>query len=156
MVIKYRSNLTCGIVSVLGAILLCVIIPMQVELEEEIKNGISSRTIPYGIAAAFAICGVVLIIQSLALKKDKEKTLNLQKEIPTGLMFLVLLVYIFLFEKEWPLSTAAVGCAALYLSKSKKWYDYVIVLALTVAMYLIFVNVLHIRLHSVVFGLIGL
>ena len=67
-----------------------------------------------------------------------------------------MIAYLFVFEKEWPLSTAAVGCAALALSKSKKWLYYVIVIALTIAMYFIFVNVLHIRLNSLVFGLLGL
>lgn len=156
MVIKYRSNLTCGIVSILAAIVMFVLIPAQVEIEEKISYGISSRTIPYGIATVFAVCGVILILQSLVLKKDKTKELNLKAEIPAGLMFLVLIVYMFLFEIEWPLSTAAVGCAALWFSKSKKWYDYAITVVLSIAMYLLFVNVLHIRLHSAVFGLIGL
>lgn len=156
MIIKYRSNLACGIASVLAAVILCLIIPQQIGLEATVKFGITSRTIPYGIAAVFALCGVGLIVQSLVLKKDKVKELDLKAEVPALLMFAVLLVYLLLFEKEWPLSTAAVGCAALVLSKSKKWYYYAIVVALTIALYFIFVNMLHIRLNSFIFGLVGL
>ena len=156
MIIKYRSNLTCGITAILAAAVMCAIIPQQVGLETTARFGVTSRTIPYGIAAVFAICGVGLMIQSLVLKKDETKELNLKAEVPALLMFLVLIAYLFVFEKEWPLSTAAVGCAALALSKSKKWLYYVIVIALTIAMYFIFINVLHIRLNSLVFGLLGL
>ncbi len=67
-------------------------------------------------------------------------------------MFVTLTAYLMVFEKEWPLSTAAIGCISLALAKTKKWYYYVIVVVLTLALYFIFVNVLHIRLHSVVFG----
>lgn len=156
MVIKYRSNLTCGIAAVLGAVVLCILIPQQVGLETTAKFGITSRTIPYGIAGVFALCGVGLIIQSLVLKKDKVKELDLKAEVPALLMFVILLAYLLVFEMEWPLSTAAVGCATLALSKSKKWYYYAIVTVLSIAMYFIFVNILHIRLNSLVFGLLGL
>ena len=156
MIIKYRSNLTCGIAAILAAAVMCAIIPQQVGLESAARFGVTSRTIPYGIAAVFAVCGIGLIIQSLVLKKDKTKELNLKAEVPALLMFAVLLAYMLVFEKEWPLSTMAVGCAALFLSKTKKWYYYAIVAALTIAMYFIFINVLHIRLNSLVFGLLGL
>ncbi len=152
MKIRYRSNLVSGIASILFSALLFFLIPSQVGVEQVVSNGISSRTIPYGIAIVLAVCGVALIVQSLVLKKDSYKEVVLSEELPEVLFFAALLVYLFLFEKEWPLSTAALGCVTLGLSKCKKWYYYLIVAALAFGMYFLFVNVLHIRLHSIIFG----
>lgn len=152
MKIRYRSNLVSGIASILFSALLFFLIPSQVGVEQVVSNGINSRTIPYGIAIVLAVCGAALIVQSLVFKKDSYKEVSLSEELPEVLFFASLLVYIFIFEKEWPLSTAALGCVTLGLSKCKKWYYYLIVAALAFGMYFLFVNVLHIRLHSILFG----
>ncbi len=150
MVIKYRCNLASGIAAILFSIVLFILIPQQIAVETVVNFGVTSRTIPYGIAVLFAVCGVGLIFQSLVLKKDKEMELNLHAELRPFLLFALFIVYIFVFEKEWPISTAALACGGLALSKCKKWQYYVIVIVLTLAMYFLFVNVLHIRLQSVI------
>ena len=152
MKIRYRSNLASGIASLVFSALLFWLIPLQIGVEQVVSYGVNSRTIPYGIAIVLAVCGVALIVQSLVFKKDSYKEIVLHEEIPEVLLFAALLVYIFIFEKEWPLSTAALGCITLWLSKCKKWYYYLIVAALAIGMYFLFVNVLHIRLRSILFG----
>lgn len=153
MVIKYRSNLVCGIVAVLFAAVLFFIIPQQISLETTVNFGISSRTIPYGVATLIGVCGLLLIGKSLILKQDYTKEIVLAQEVPALAMFAVLIGYLFVFEKEWPLSTVAMGCASLALAKCKKWYYYLIVAAIAIGMYFLFVLVLHIRLRSVIFNL---
>ncbi len=152
MEIKYRSNLVCGIASLIFTVVLCLLIPSQIPMSSTTSYGVTSRTIPYGIAMIMGGCGIGLIIQSLIFKKDKVKTINIHGELPALLMFITFLAYMLVFEKEWPVSTALVGCISLFLAKSKKWQHYVIVVVLTIALYFIFVNILHIRLHSVIFG----
>lgn len=149
--IKYKSNLVCGIAAILTSVVLFLIIPQQIAVETVVNYGITSRSLPYGIAALIGICGIALVIQSVVLKKDKEIVLNLSTEIRPMLLFVSFVVYIFLFEKDWLLSTMALACTALALSKCKRWVYYAVVIVLSVAMYLIFVNVLHIRLHSILF-----
>ena len=117
MKIRYRSNLVSGIASILFSALLFFLIPSQVGVEQVVSNGINSRTNPYGIALVLAVCGVALIVQSLVFKKDSYKEIVLREEMPEVLLFASLLVYIFIFEKEWPLSTAALGCVTLGVSK---------------------------------------
>ena len=152
MTIRYRSNLVCGITAVLFSALLFLVIPKQVGLETTVNFGISSRTIPYGVAAVIGVCGVLLIGKSLVLKQDETKELVLKQEVPALLMFAAYIAYLFVFEKEWPLATVALGCISLALAKCKKWYYYLIVAGLAIGMFFLFVLVLHIRLHSVIFG----
>ena len=121
-------------------------------METTVSFGITSRTIPYGVAGLIGVCGIVLIVKSLVLKKDQVKEIVLRHEVPSLIMIIMLLGYLFVFEKEWPLSTAALGCVSLALSKCKKWYYYVIVIAITVGLYFLFTEVLYVRLHSVIFG----
>lgn len=152
MVIRFKSNLACGIFAILLCIALLILIPMEIGVETTVSFGITSRTIPYGVAALIGVCGIVLIVKSLVFKKDEIKEITLKHEVPALIMVLLLIAYMFVFEKEWPLSTAVLGCASLALAKCKKWYYYVIVAALTVILYFVFTEVLYIRLHSVIFG----
>ena len=152
MTIRFKSNLACGIFAILLCIALLILIPMEIGVETTVSFGITSRTIPYGVAALIGICGIVLIVKSLVFKQDETKEIVLKKEVPAVLMVATLIAYLFVFEKEWPLSTAVLGCVSLALAKCKKWYYYLIVVALTVILYFVFVEVLYIRLHSVIFG----
>ena len=152
MVIRYRSNLLCGIAAVVFAAVLFLIIPGQIAMEDTVSFGVSSRTIPYGVAILCGVCGVILIVKSLVLKQDEYKEIAVKEELSALLMFAVILLYLLSFEKEWPLATVALGCASLALAKCKKWWYYVVVAVLAVALYFLFVYVLHIRLHSVIFG----
>lgn len=149
--IEYPSNLVSGIASIIMGIALWFLIPMQVDVEMTKTYGITSRTIPYAIAVLFVVGGIVLIIQSLVFKKEKMMVLELSTELRPLIMIAAMIAYANVFKKEWPLSTAALACLALALSRCKKWYYYVIVIAMTLGLYFLFVNVLYIRLKSVIF-----
>lgn len=151
MIIKYKSNLVAGIAAIILSIILVITIPGQIAVETVVNFGITSRSLPYGMAAIIAVCGIGLVFQSLVLKKDKEKSIKLSGEIAPYLLFVAFGIYIFTFDKEWLLSTIALSCVTLVLSKCKKWYYYVIVTVLAVAVYFVFVNILHIRLQSIIF-----
>lgn len=149
--IKYPGNLTSGIASIIMGIVLWFVIPQQIALEKTVSFGITSRSIPCAIAVLFVIGGVILIVQSLFLKKEKWLELELSTELRPLIMMAAMVAYLQVFNKEWPLSTAALGCLSLALSRCRKWYYYVIVVVMTVALYFLFVNVLYIRLKSVIF-----
>ena len=73
MIIKYKCNLVCGIGAILASAALFVIIPWQIQVETVVNFGITSRSLPYGIAVLIGVCGMALVTQSLILKQDKEK-----------------------------------------------------------------------------------
>lgn len=101
MKIKYRTNLVAGIASVLLGIICMLIIPTQIAEDFAETYGITSKTVPYAVAYLWVICGIILMVQSLVLKKDQMKVLDVKKELKAVEYMLVLLVYAFLFKKSF-------------------------------------------------------
>ena len=81
MEIKYKSNLAAGIVSIILGVICIILVPLQIAEDYSATYGITSRTIPCAIGVLWIVCGVVLLIQSLILKKDTVKTLIVGKEL---------------------------------------------------------------------------
>ena len=146
MKVKYRSNLVAGIVSVILGIICMVIIPGQIGEDYSATYGITSRTVPYTVAILWIICGIILMVQSLILKKDEVKVLDVSKEAKALLYMLVLLIYAVLFQKSFLVSTMFLGVATLAFTGSKKKSFYLIVLAVVAVLYLLFAKVLHVQL----------
>lgn len=92
------------------------------------------------------VCGVVLLIQSLILKKDTVKTLIVGKELKALAYMAMLLIYSILFKRSFLISTILLGVATLAMTGTKKKLYYVIVIAMVVVLYLLFAKVLHIQL----------
>ena len=135
MEIKYKSNLAAGIVSIILGVICIILVPLQIAEDYSATYGITSRTIPCAIGVLWIVCGVVLLIQSLILKKDTVKTLIVGKELK-ALAYMVMLL----------ISTILLGVATLAMTGTKKKLYYVIVIAMVVVLYLLFAKVLHIQL----------
>lgn len=146
MKVKYRSNLVAGIVSVILGIICMVIIPRQIGEDYSATYGITSRTVPYAVAALWMICGVVLMVQSLIFKKDEIKVIDVSKEAKAVGYMLVILIYAVLFKKSFLVSTIFLGLATLAFTGSRKKSFYLIVLAVVAVLYLLFSKVLHVQL----------
>lgn len=146
MKIKYRANLMAGIIAILFAVALYFLIPLQVGLENTATYGLTSRSLPYALMILSAICGVGLLIQSLVFKKDEEKEIELSKEGKGLLYMLVILAYGFGFAHSFLISTGLLGVITLAFQKDKKPLHYVIVLALVGVIYVVFTQLLHVRL----------
>lgn len=144
--IRYRSNLVAGCIAILAAIVLFLLIPSQVGVERKATYGINSRTLPYALSILMGGCGIGLIFQSLVLKKDEVKEIEIGKELKGLLYMLVLLLYGIGFNYSFLISTLVLGCLTLVFLKDKKPLHYVIVCILTVALYFIFTQLLHVRL----------
>lgn len=146
MKLRYRSNLTAGIAALAVAAILFLIIPGQIAMESKTVHGVSSRTLPYIFVALMAVCGIGLIIQSLVFKKDEVKELDLGKEGVGLLYMLVLLAYGIGFSHSFIISTGLLGVVTLAFTKCKKPIYYVISIAMVIALYFIFTQLLHVRL----------
>ncbi|RRD95715.1 tripartite tricarboxylate transporter TctB family protein [Clostridiales bacterium COT073_COT-073] len=147
MEIKYRSNLTAGFVSIGLGIICSILVPMQIGVDYALTYGITSRTVPYAVAALWVACGIILIVQSLWLKKDEVKVLRVKQELKAVAYMLVLLVYSLLFKTGFLLSTMFLGVVTLAFTKSKNKLYYVIILILVGALYLLFKEVLQVQMN---------
>lgn len=148
MKIKYKSNLCSGIISIFFGAILFYIIRLQIGEDFTATFGITSRSIPYMMAATLMFCGAVLIFQSIVLKQDEEKVLEVKKEGILLLYILCLVGYVFIFDKSFLFANLYLGFITLAIMKTKKWNYYVIVCVTTVVLYYIFVSVLHVRIPS--------
>ncbi len=146
MKIKYRSNLLAGCLAIVAAAVLFLIIPSQVGLESSATYGITSRTLPYALSILSAACGVGLIVQSLVLKKDEVREIELRQEAKGLLYMLILLAYGWGFSRSFLISTSLLGAVTLALQKDKKPLHYVVVVAVVVVLYFTFTELLHVRL----------
>ena len=146
MEIKYKSNLVAGIVSLILGVICLILVPLQIAEDYSATYGITSRTVPYAIGILWIVCGVILLVQSIVLKKDTEKTLVVGKELKALAYMVILLVYGILFKRSFLISTILLGVATLAMTGSKKKLFYVIVIAMVVVLYLLFAKVLHIQM----------
>ena len=136
MEIKYKSNLAAGIVSIILGVICIILVPLQIAEDYSATYGITSRTIPCAIGVLWIVCGVVLLIQSLILKKDTVKTLIVGKELKALAYMAMLLIYSILFKRSFLISTILLGVATLAMTGTKKKLYYVIVIAMVVVLYL--------------------
>lgn len=150
MSIKYKSNLCGGILSVALAIILFVLIPQQIGVDPASTSttGVDSRTVPYAMAVLILVCGIFLIIQSVVLKKDTVKELVLSKERLALVYVVCLVVFSVLYKYSFILATCFLGLITLVLLKCKKPLYYIIELAVVVALYFIFTQLLGVRLPA--------
>lgn len=146
MKIKYRSNLVAGCLAIIAAIVLLLLIPSQVKLETRAVHGVTSRTLPYALVLLSGGCGLGLVFQSLVLKKDEIKELELAKEGKGLLYMLVLLGYGLGFSHSFLISTILLGVLTLVFAKDKKPLHYIVVTAVVVVIYFVFTKLLHVRL----------
>ena len=146
MEIKYKSNLAAGIVSLILGVICLILVPLQIAKDYSATYGITSRTVPYAIGILWIVCGVILLVESLILKKDTEKTLVVGKELKAFAYMVILLVYGILFKRSFLISTILLGVATLAMTGTKKKLFYVIVIAMVVVLYLLFAKVLHIQM----------
>lgn len=146
MKVKYRSNLVTGIVSIVLGIICMVIIPWQIGEDYSATYGITSKTVPYAVAVLWIVCGLVLMFQSLILKKDEIKSFEAAKEVKALGYMAVLLIYAVLFNKSFLSSTIFLGVATLAFTGSRRKTFYLIVLGVVVILYLLFSKVLHVQL----------
>lgn len=146
MEIKYKSNLVAGSVSLILGVICLILVPLQIAKDYSATYGITSRTVPYAIGILWIVCGVILLVESLILKKDTEKTLVVGKELKALAYMVILLAYGILFKRSFLISTILLGVATLAMTGTKKKLFYVIVIAMVVVLYLLFAKVLHIQM----------
>lgn len=146
MEVKYKSNLTGGLVSLLFGVILIIVVPMQIAPDLIDMGTITSRTMPYIIAGVFVVCGLLLLFQSIVQKQDEVKVLNLKKELFVVTFIACLILYGFVLKWSYLFSTIGLTTATLAFQKTKnKWY-YVIAIVVVIVMNFVFKEFLNVRL----------
>lgn len=107
--IRIRSGLFSGIFGVLFGIVILLLIPSQVEMTAKAAEQMLNQVTMVKLSVYLMMgSGIVMIVQSLVLKKDKIIEINLKKELFVFLFWLVNLVSIFLMKWITFLGTSAI------------------------------------------------
>lgn len=147
MKIQFKLNLVSGIFSVMIGILLLYLIPSQISAEISSTNsGVTSSTLPSMVGWLFVVCGVILLIQSIILKKDEFKVLDVKTELLVLAYMAILVIYGYFFKYGFLWTTSLLSVITLLFTRCKnKWYYLITVVAVFV-LYFVFKMILHVRL----------
>ena len=138
--------MAAGIVSIILGVICIILVPLQIAEDYSATYGITSRTIPCAIGVLWIVCGVVLLIQSLILKKRHSENTDRRKRIKSISIYGHAAYLFNSVQRSFLISTILLGVATLAMTGTKKKLYYVIVIAMVVVLYLLFAKVLHIQL----------
>ncbi len=94
MKFKIKTYLWSGIIMGIFSALMLIAMPSQVRLPMFDSGAPSPRIIPGICLVGMLACSVILVIQSLVFKKDKEIEFDWAKEKPCIFLILLLCVYV--------------------------------------------------------------
>ncbi len=153
MKIKYNYEMIAGgIFTVVGA-LLWILIPMQVKTLE--KTAINAQTFPRIAIGGLFIFSLLLFIQGLFFGKKKELVISkagfrseaFKKEMKTVLYAFILIAYCFLIVPlGYVIASLLLVVSILAFYGTKKWWYYLIPIAMVIIIYFIFGHTLHVSL----------
>ena len=147
MTLRFKTNLCAGVAGLLFGAVVYYLVPLYIGMEYgSDQEMITSRTMPYAVAILSIVCGLALIFQSVVLKKDTVKQVQFAQEAKALFFMAALILYCFIFQYGFILSTSYIGVASLIFSKSKSVYHYVVVVGTVLLLYWVFTAVLLVRL----------
>lgn len=153
MKIKYNAEIIAGAVFVIAATVLWLLIPSQIQTLE--KTAINAQTFPRIAIGGMLIFSAGLLIQGIFFNEKKELVITkesfhsdgFKQEMRSVIFAVMLLAYCVLVTfLGFIISTAILVVAILLFYGARKWYYYVIPLAMVGIVYYVFGVVLRISL----------
>ncbi len=137
--VKIKTNLLFGIVAIIVAAVLWFIIPSQITTSKVATEHINGSFMPKLMAVLMCVCGIINIIKSVALKDEDVKEIEIKTESKNWI-YLGMIVAYGLLARYFSFIVASVmfGIGSLWFMKCKDAKKYIIVVAVIVAVCLIF------------------
>ncbi len=149
---QIKTNLWTGIImgAISGILLLCL--NSQVRVPAYDSGAPSPRIIPGICLVIMFVCSLVLIFESLVLKKEKIVEFDWEKEKPAILLIIMMCVYAALIIWfGFIIASIVTFIAVLFYCGERKPLTYIIAAAAAVAIFFLFKNVFYISLPSIWF-----
>ena len=149
MKIKIKTNLVTGIIMGLVSIILLVVMPQQVRVPAFDSGAPSPRIIPTICIVLMLVFSIVLIVESLVLKKEKIMEFDWSKEKPAIILILAMCVYVALIIAiGYILASIIVFCFVQFYCGERKPVMYIYTVVAGILIYFLFKNVFLINLPS--------
>ena len=136
MKFKIKTNLVTGILMGALSAFLLIVMPQQVRVPAFDSGAPSPRIIPGVCIVVMLICSIVLIFQSLVLKKEKIVEFDWQKEKPAIFLIALMCLYVFLIIKiGFILASAIIFVIVLFYCGERKPYIYIFTILAAVGIF---------------------
>lgn len=150
MKFKIKTNLWSGIVMGLFSIAMLLSMPSQVRLPMFDSGAPSPRIIPGICLVGTLICSVILLIQSLVLKKEKVFEFDWNKEKPCIFLIFLLCVYVALTIYTGFIPAVVITFPILlFYCGERKPLIYVFTLLAGIGIFFLFKYVFHVSLPGI-------
>ncbi len=152
MKFKIKTNLWSGIIMGAISLLMLILMPYQVRVPAYDSGAPSPRIIPGVCLVIMLVFSLVLIFQSLVLKKEKIVEFDWEKEKPAILLIAVLCLYVALMLTiGFIAASAIVFIIILAYCGERKPFIYIFTIAVAVGIYFLFKMVFNVSLPSGMF-----
>jgi len=140
--LKIKINLLGGIISIIISLLVLIIIPLQISGKSfnPSKFALNAQYMPKFFAVIIFIMGLLLIFQSLVLKKEDYCIIVLKDELRVLIYASIICIYVILIPIiGYIISSIIMVVAALLYLKEKKYRYYLYAIIGLLVIYSIFV-----------------
>lgn len=144
---KIKTNLAGGVLFSVISVLILVLVPFQCAASQTVAVGNDPRLMPRIVAMVTLICSLVLIFQSLVMKKETIIEINFTEEknaLYASLLMLGFLASILIFG--FLIASFIMIIVFLILFKEKKPLPYITLCIMAVGIYLLFVKLFNVPL----------
>ena len=139
MNIKIRTNLVSGILFLIFSIVLLIIIPKEIQQTYQQNQYISAKAIPQLIGIFMLIVSIYLIVQSIVLKKETIKELELKPELMGLVYILILAIYVALIGVlGFLVSSLLLSVVTMLWQKVRSWKQWAVSIAMAFIVYFAF------------------
>lgn len=150
---KIRTNLATGVIFGLLTGFLLSQVTKQVAIPTFDNGGPSPRIIPYLTLGGVFLCSILLIFQSLVLKKERVVEFDFGKEKAAFAIMGCMIIFGVLMLKVGFVAGVIVALPLmLFLLGERKPFIYIFTIVAGVGVYFLFINVFKISLPSIGIG----
>jgi putative tricarboxylic transport membrane protein len=148
---KVRTNLVGGILFVIIAAVILWLIPSQIAMPEVQSAGVNPRLMPRVVSIIILVCGALLIVQSLFLKKEEVIEVHFKKEQSTALVVALVMVLftVLIIKIGFLIGSFVMIFTLMYFYGVRKIKPYITCFAWATVIYLMFVYVFNIGLPGI-------
>ena len=147
---KIKTNLVGGIFFIVLGTVLLLLMPNQIIVQANIPFLESAKAAPFIALLMLIVGGIILVIQSLVFKKEQIVTLDfaVQKHALTVMgIFIGYALSIYLFG--FLIASFLLIAAMVWFFRIKSKIQIAVIVAISVAVYFIFINLFHISLPGI-------
>lgn len=149
MKFKIKTYFWSGIIMGLFSIVMLLVMPAQVRLPMYDSGAPSPRIIPGVCLVGILTCSIILLVQSLALKKEKVIEFEWKKEKPCLFLILLLCVFVALIINiGFILAVLIIFPIMLFYCGERKPVIYIFTIAAGIGIFYLFRYVFHVSLPN--------